>query len=165
VIENDKSVAALEVNFPRVATAPTLAMSCMSLLVPTGVGLCVGVPDPCPGQSSLAEPITTSSAAEFVDIIIACLSAAVALVGSQISLLKSVAMVVITHTDFLGTKTRGEGFAVDVGDAVGRLVGKLAFCPIVGDAVNKVFTTLEVGVELGKLVGMLLGIPVGLLVG
>jgi hypothetical protein len=140
-------------------------MSCTSLLVPTAVGLWVGAPDICPGHSSFAEPITTYSAVEFVDNMIACLSAAVALVGSHISLLKSVAIVVITHTDFLGTKTIEEDFAVEVGDTVGRLVGKLAFCPIVGDAVNKDFTTLKVGVELGKLVGMLLGTPVGRLVG
>lgn len=97
----------------------------------------------------LAEPTTTFSDAEFVEIMIACLSAAVALVGVQTLLSKSVAIVVITHTDFLGTITTGVGFADEVGDTVGRFVGKLAFCPIVGDPVNKVFKELKVGAELG----------------
>ena len=137
----------------------------MSTLLPTAVGLRVGAPEFWPGHNSAEEPTATFSASEFVDNMIACLSAAVALVGAQTSLSKSVAIVVITHTDFLGTRTIGEGRGVAVGDKVGRLVGKLAFCPIVGGALNKAFTTTKVGAELGKLVGMLLGIPVGTVVG
>ena len=129
--------------------------------MPATVGLWVGATDPAPGQRSAAEPIATASATEFVESMIASLSAAVALIGAQTVGSNDVAIVVITHTDFLAGTGATEGRGVAVGDKVGGLVGKLAFCASVGAAENKVLTKLKVGAVVGSNVGMLLGRPVG----